>query len=110
MRPPYAAAPSGYAAAGFPNQGPSGATMPGGPAGGFPGMAGAQGQLPGNSIPGAARTPHESVENIAWIASGCPVTGPGGWTQYRCAETGEYYYHNHRTAATTWDKPSEWGA
>jgi len=94
---------------GFPNQVPPGAGMPGNPGGpGFPGMPGPQGQVPGNNMAGGGRTPHESVENIAWIASGCPVTGPGGWTQYRDADSGEYYYHNHRTGTTSWDKPAEW--
>mmetsp|Transcript_5054 Transcript_5054/g.14109 ORF Transcript_5054/g.14109 Transcript_5054/m.14109 type:complete len:192 (+) Transcript_5054:202-777(+) len=112
VRPQFNGAPGGFpAGGGFPNQVPPGAIVPGNSAAGagFPGMAGAQGQVPGGNM-GGARTAHESVENQAWIASGCPVNGPAGWTQYRCAESGEFYYHNHRTNATTWDKPAEWGS
>jgi len=106
VRPPFGG--SGGFGGPFPSQVPPGASMGGGSAGGFNPMGG--GQVPNSGIPGGGRTPQESMENMAWIASGCPVTGPAGWTQYRCAETGEYYYHNHRTNQTTWDKPPEWGA
>ncbi|DBB01235.1 hypothetical protein WJX77_006796 [Trebouxia sp. C0004] len=47
--------------------------------------------------------------NPLWAAQGYPVTGPGGWTQYRAPDSGEPYYHNQRTGETTWDKPAGWG-
>lgn len=47
--------------------------------------------------------------NPLWAAQGYPVTGPGGWTQYRAPDSGEAYYHNMRTGETTWDKPAGWG-
>ncbi|KAL3162546.1 hypothetical protein ABBQ32_010200 [Trebouxia sp. C0010 RCD-2024] len=47
--------------------------------------------------------------NPLWAAQGYPVTGPGGWTQYRAPDSGEAYYHNGRTGETTWDKPAGWG-
>jgi hypothetical protein len=43
-----------------------------------------------------------------WQAQGCPVPGPNDWIMYRAKDSGEVYYHNHRTGATTWDKPPEW--
>ena len=41
---------------------------------------------------------------------GCsyPVEGPNGWTMYRTKDTGEPYYHNHRTNQTVWDRPADW--
>jgi len=109
QRPPFPGGPAGFPG-GFPQGGmPPGGAPNNGPGNGYPPLGNAQGP-PGSGLAvGQGRTPHESVENMTWIASGCPVTGPGGWTQYRCQETGEYYYHNHRTNATTWDKPAEWG-
>jgi hypothetical protein len=44
----------------------------------------------------------------AWIASGKPVTGAEGWTQYETPDTGEKYYHNQHTNTTQWEKPACW--
>ncbi|KAK9829797.1 hypothetical protein WJX72_007958 [[Myrmecia] bisecta] len=38
-----------------------------------------------------------AASNQLWAAQGYPVTGPGGWTEYRTPDTGEAYYHNQRT-------------
>ena len=48
-----------------------------------------------------------SHEHQAWVQSGCPVSGPNGWTQYS-TPTGEKYYHNSNTDETQWDVPSDW--
>ena len=54
------------------------------------------------------RSPHPGgMSEQAWIANGCPVPGPGGWTQYRTQEQ-EYYYHNAQSNETTWEKPPGW--
>lgn len=44
----------------------------------------------------------------AWAAQGYPVAGPNGWCTYRTKDTGETYFHNHRTGVTTWERPAEW--
>ena len=48
-----------------------------------------------------------SQEHAAWVASGCPVAGLNGWTQYSTPQ-GEKYYHNSNTDETQWDAPSDW--
>lgn len=48
-----------------------------------------------------------SQEHQAWVASGCPVEGPNGWTQYS-TPSGEKYYHNSATNVTQWDTPADW--
>ena len=49
---------------------------------------------------------HQTQEHQAWVASGCPVAGKGGWTQYS-TPSGEKYCHNAQTDETTWDMPAE---
>ncbi len=49
-----------------------------------------------------------SRDRDAWVASGKPVNGPEGWTQYETPDTGEKYYHNQHTNATQWEKPACW--
>lgn len=76
---------------------------PGAYGGGYPmeqGAAGGFEQRPGG---GAGGMPEE-----AWAQQGFPVTGPNGWCLYRTKDTGEIYYHNHRTGVTTWEKPTDW--
>eukprot|EP00798_Chlamydomonas_sp_ICE-L_P030497 gene30497-35516_t len=82
----YGAAPQGYGGGGY--------------AGGPGGMAAPQGY--GGGVPGGMED--------AWAAQGCPTPGPAGWYMYRTKETGETYFHNHRTNQTTWERPSEWPA
>ncbi|GAB4816101.1 hypothetical protein N2152v2_003147 [Parachlorella kessleri] len=54
---------------------------------------------------GGSRPPRD---HDAWVASGKPVSGPEGWTQYETPDTGEKYYHNQQTGVTTWEKPTCW--
>lgn len=51
-----------------------------------------------------------NVPEDVWAAQGYPVPGPNGWYMYRVKETGESYYHNHRTAQTVWERPQDWPA
>ena len=46
-------------------------------------------------------------EHSAWVASGCPIRGPQGWTQYK-TDQGEKYYHNSNTNVTQWEPPAGW--
>lgn len=46
-------------------------------------------------------------DHAKWVASGCPIVGHGGWTQYQ-TDKGEKYYHNKNTDVTQWDPPAEW--
>lgn len=55
----------------------------------------------------AAAAGINGMDREAWIASGCPVQGPKGWTQYK-AEDGEKYYHNSISQETTWETPQDW--
>lgn len=48
------------------------------------------------------------VAEDVWAAQGYPVQGPDGWVMYRTKDTGEPYYHNHRTQETVWDRPAGW--
>ncbi len=48
------------------------------------------------------------MDESQWAAQGCPVAGPNGWCMYRAKDTGEIYYHNHRSGVTQWDKPPDW--
>lgn len=41
-------------------------------------------------------------------AQGCPIPGADGWTQYRCKETQEPYYHHTGTDQTVWEAPPGW--
>jgi hypothetical protein len=38
------------------------------------------------------------------------VPGTDNWTQYRCKDTGEVYYHQAGTNATVWEAPPGWRA
>ena len=73
----------GYGGGGYSNAG----RMPGG---GYQGGRGMQDAGPMNN------------QNPLWAAQGYPISGPGGWTQYRAQDSGEPYYHNQRTGETTW--------
>ena len=55
----------------------------------------------------AAPSQRSEAEQQAWIASGRPVEGPGGWTQYT-TDKGEKYYHNQTTDVTQWEAPPSW--
>ena len=61
---------------------------------------------------GMEQPPHGGFEQQRpaddWSAQGSPVAGPNGWCMYRAKDTGEVYYHNHRTGLTQWDKPADW--
>lgn len=46
-------------------------------------------------------------DHSAWVASGRPIKGPAGWTQYQ-TESGEKYYNNSNTGLTQWEPPAEW--
>lgn len=37
-----------------------------------------------------------------------PLHGPNGWTMYRDPQSGDYYYHNHNTGLTQWERPADW--
>lgn len=60
---------------------------------------GGRGPGPYNGVP---------KDRDAWIASGKPVHGPEGWTQYETLDTGEKYYHHQQTGETQWEKPACW--
>lgn len=51
--------------------------------------------------------PANGKDHSAWVASGCPIKGPNGWTQYQ-TDSGEKYYNNSNTNVTQWDPPPEW--
>ena len=51
-----------------------------------------------------------NVPEDVWAAQGYPIPGPNGWYMYRTKETGESYYHNHRTNQTVWERPADWPA
>lgn len=61
------------------------------------------------SAQGGYERPGGMPEDV-WAAQGYPVGGPNGWCMYRTKDTGEVYYHNHRTGVTTWERPQEWPA
>ncbi|KAG7674220.1 hypothetical protein Ndes2526B_g03977 [Nannochloris sp. 'desiccata'] len=61
----------------------------------------------GSERPAATSRPANGKEHSAWVASGCPIRGPQGWTQYT-AEDGEKYYHNSVSNVTQWEAPAEW--
>lgn len=67
---------------------------------GHQGGRGHYGGAPG-SAPGGEHDPE-------WVASGCPVAGPNGWTQYTDKGSGDKYYHNKHSNQTQWEKPAEW--
>lgn len=50
---------------------------------------------------------NRGMDHDAWVASGCPISGPKGWTQYQ-TEDGEKYYHNSIDNTTTWEAPDCW--
>ena len=97
-------APGGYGGppgGGYPGERPAGG--PGyGPASGGPDQASAGPRIP---AAGAGQVPEE-----VWAANGYPVQGPNDWVMYKVKETGEPYYHNHRTNTTVWERPPEWPA
>merc|ERR1711920_449933 len=37
-----------------------------------------------------------------------PAHGPNGWTEYYDPATGDFYYHNHLTNITQWERPVDW--
>jgi len=51
-------------------------------------------------------TPNDT-DHSSWVASGCPVQGEHGWTQYQ-TDSGEKYYHNSDSNVTQWDVPADW--
>lgn len=99
-------APAGRGAGGYDNGGYAyhggygGASYPGGGMGPGGAYRGGRGTSDGGQM---------NNQGPLWAASGYPVTGPGGWTQYRAPDSGEPYYHNQRSGETTWDKPAGWG-
>ncbi|GLI70946.1 hypothetical protein VaNZ11_016045 [Volvox africanus] len=84
--------------------------------GGFNNYAGGRGGYAGRGQGGYQGGPgYEGVgygqpqnADDVWAAQGYPVSGPNGWIMYRTRDTGEPYYHNHRTNETTWDRPADW--
>ena len=75
--------------------------------GGYPVMGGYQGGY-GMDQPRGGFEPMGGMPEDQWAAQGSPVAGPNGWCRYRAKETGEFYFHNHRTGVTQWDKPADW--
>jgi len=70
-------------------------------------MGGYQGGY-GMDQPRGGFEPMGGMPEDQWAAQGSPVAGPNGWCRYRAKETGEFYFHNHRTGVTQWDKPADW--
>lgn len=91
----YGGAPSNYA------------TGPGDRQAGGPGYA-AGGAAPDQSA--GQRMGGGAAADEVWAANGYPVQGPNGWVMYKVKETGEPYYHNHRTNTTQWERPVDWPA
>ncbi|KAK2078482.1 hypothetical protein QBZ16_003322 [Prototheca wickerhamii] len=80
-----------------------------GPQGGY-----YQRQQPGGYQPAGRPGPYQQQgppmsEHEIWVASGCPVQGPGGWTQYQTPE-GERYFHHRDRNETQWEPPAGWQA
>ena len=95
---------AGYAAA-FPRPEQTRGNF--GPQGGMGYPQRPQQQWMGGGGGGAHPAAQQGMSEQSWVANGCPVPGPGGWTQYRTAEQ-ELYYHNAQTNETTWEKPHGW--
>ncbi|KAJ9533403.1 hypothetical protein QJQ45_026452 [Haematococcus lacustris] len=87
--------------------GPSGRTGrgPGYGMHGAPGYGGGYGMEAGQGYGGQAVA---SQQDEVWANSGFPTHGPNGWVMYKVKETGEEYYHNHKSNITQWDRPVEW--
>lgn len=49
-----------------------------------------------------------NMQEDPYAAQGYPTQGPNGWYMYRTKETGEAYYHNHKTGVTQWERPADW--
>ncbi|KAL6771649.1 hypothetical protein ACKKBG_A27235 [Auxenochlorella protothecoides x Auxenochlorella symbiontica] len=54
-----------------------------------------------------AAKPEKMTDREVWVASGCPVAGPNGWTQYQTPD-GEHYFHHRERNETQWDPPAGW--
>eukprot|EP00200_Dunaliella_tertiolecta_P000914 CAMPEP_0202366592 /NCGR_PEP_ID=MMETSP1126-20121109/17139_1 /ASSEMBLY_ACC=CAM_ASM_000457 /TAXON_ID=3047 /ORGANISM="Dunaliella tertiolecta, Strain CCMP1320" /LENGTH=158 /DNA_ID=CAMNT_0048961667 /DNA_START=5 /DNA_END=480 /DNA_ORIENTATION=+ len=50
----------------------------------------------------------EVLQQEAYAQSGFPTHGPNGWIRYIAKDTGEPYFHNHKTGITQWERPQEW--
>lgn len=58
---------------------------------------------------GGQRGPGQNMQQEeVWAQQGYPVQGPNGWFMYRTKDTGEAYYHNHRSNVTQWERPADW--
>ncbi|KAG2452267.1 hypothetical protein HYH02_003291 [Chlamydomonas schloesseri] len=79
-----------------------------GPYGGRGGYGGGGYGAQGGYGGGGQGGPGPNVSEDVWAAQGYPVQGPNGWVQYRTRDTGEPYFHNHRTNETVWDRPADW--
>lgn len=88
----------------------------GGPGRGYGGGGGGYGGGYGQVAYGMEQMPQQGgydqrpggMQEDVWAAQGYPVPGPAGWCMYRTKDTGETYFHNHRTGITTWERPPEW--
>lgn len=58
----------------------------------------------GGAAPYDAPFSTDALQQEQYAASGFPTHGPNGWIMYRAKETGEAYYHNHRTGTTQWER------
>mmetsp|Transcript_36068 Transcript_36068/g.91137 ORF Transcript_36068/g.91137 Transcript_36068/m.91137 type:complete len:195 (-) Transcript_36068:1452-2036(-) len=93
---------------GMPGRGPGGRFGRGGY--GYGGAPGGYGYGAEGGAQGGYRENPSGTGQDAWATSGYPTTGPNGWVMYKTKETGEAYYHNHRTNVTQWDRPADWPA
>lgn len=85
----------------------------GGYDGGFNGGYGGGGPGPNTGYPGPAGPggrpgPPPGMPEDVWAAQGWPVQGPNGWVMYRTRDSGEQYFHNHKTGGTQWERPADW--
>lgn len=53
---------------------------------------------------GFQATNPEALQQEAYAQSGFPTHGPNGWVRYIAKDTGEPYFHNHKTGITQWDR------